>query len=175
MVKMTVELKEYALEYKLDDEKDAIDQLSGYDTGNIEQVIFETADSYTPIYNNDIWKNAQDVQDSIEEALAEGLCEIGRDVSLTKIFQTGYFHFYRNLLSANIDIIAFNKIAEKVNEHIKGMSKEQLEELAVDFDLLTEEIEDKADDFTSHHDDFSVIDDIAQVIIHIFLTEEEED
>ena len=117
MVKMTVELKNYALEYRLDDEQDAIDQLSGYDTGDIEQAIFETADSYTPIYDSDIWKNAQDVQDSIEEALAEGLCEISRDVSLTKILQTGYFHFYRNLLSANIDIVAFNKTAEFVKKY----------------------------------------------------------
>ena len=175
MVKMTVELKEYALEYRLDDEKDAIDHLSGYDNGYISDKVHEVADLYTPIYDSDIWKNAEDIQDSIEEALEEGLCEISRGVKLTSIFQTGYYHFYRTVLSANIDIIAFNKIAEKVNEHIKGMSEEQLEELAVDFDLLTDEIEDKADNFSINHSDFNVIDDIAQVIINIYLTEEEED
>lgn len=175
MVKMTVELKNYALNDRLDDEEDAIQELKGHESGYISDMIAETADSYTPIYDYDVWRNASDISDSVDEAMAEGLVSLERDASIVNILRTGYYKYYSDLLHANLDIVIFNKIAEKVNDYINdNLTEEQLKEMGVDFDIITWDIEEKVDNFDNGKD-FSDIDDIASEIINLFLTEEEED
>lgn len=172
---MTVELKNYALNDRLDDEEDAIQELKGHESGYISDMIAETADSYTPIYDYDVWRNASDISDSVDEAMAEGLVSLERDASIVNILRTGYYKYYSDLLHANLDIVIFNKIAEKVNDYINdNLTEEQLEKMGVDFDIITWDIEDKADTFNSGND-FSIVDDLANGIIKTFLTEDEEE
>jgi hypothetical protein len=155
-----VETKEYSLKGILEGEIDVVEEMldkSGY----LCDAISETADSNIPIYNAEIWEGASSISEYIEEAIAEGLAPTeGRDIDLIRIFQSGYYVFYQSLLYDNLDAIAFNYIAEKVNEFLENFPK------AKDVDIAEVEgaIEEEADS-TDNNDTFSDLEDKAQSII----------
>lgn len=154
--------KSYSLNHNLDDEQDCIESVmekSGY----ICDAISETADNYIPIYTSDIWENASKIRDSIEDAIAEGIAPVeGRDVDLEKIFQSGYYVYYERLIYENLDEIAFNYIADKVNEAVSELSTETQQ--AIDFDTVSDDIEGETTNFDNNNT-FDDLEDIAQTII----------
>lgn len=144
-----LELKEYNVRGILDDETSVLeDFISNYidNSAYICDAITEQADSAIPIYYADIWKNAKDISEYIEDAISEGLAPVdGNDIDLQRIFQAGYYNFYTSLLYDNLDIIAYNTVVSKVNEHIEKLTEEQLEK--IDMDDIEERIERETEDY----------------------------
>lgn len=154
----TIELKEYDLFGNLEDEQDALDELKEH-TGYICDAINEVADSYIPIYTNDVWSNVSKIQEHIEEAISNGLAPTDAGVDLIKIFQAGYYQYYNQSLYNNFDAIKFNYVAEKVNEVLEVMDEKKVEE--INFENLVEEIESETSAI-DNNDDMSMLDDIAK-------------
>jgi hypothetical protein len=155
-----IEKKEYSLKHVLDGEIDVVEEMldkSGY----LCDAISETADGNIPIYTQEVWENASKLQDWIEEAISEGIAPTGSgDVDLVKIFQSGYYVFYQELLYDNLDNLAYNYIAEKVNEFLTNFTKAS----EVDIAEVEGTIEEETDS-TDNNDTFSDLEDKAQAII----------
>lgn len=158
-----LELKQYDLLLEIDGygEEDIIEELEEYDGSTyVGDAISEVADSNVPIYYNDIWKNAQDIQEYIEQAVAEGLVDTSSNqIDLNKIFQAGYYEYNTRLLYANVDSFAFNTVADKLNEYFNTLTEEQLASL--DFADIEEDLESKTENFDNNNY-LSVIDDIFE-------------
>lgn len=158
-----LELKQYDLLLEIDGygEEDIIEELKEYDGSTyVGDAISEVADSNVPIYYNDIWKNAQDIQEYIEQAVAEGLVDTSSNqIDLNKIFQVGYYEYITRLLYANVDSFAFNTVAVKLNEYFNTLTEEQLASL--DFADIEEDLESKTENFDNNNH-LSVIDDIFE-------------
>ena len=158
-----LELKQYDLLLEIDGygEEDIIEELKEYDGSTyVGDAISEVADSNVPIYYNDIWKNAQDIQEYIEQAVAEGLVDTSSNqIDLNKIFQVGYYEYNTRLLYANVDSFAFNMVADKLNEYFNTLTEEQLASL--DFADIEEDLESKTENFDNNNH-LSVIDDIFE-------------
>lgn len=123
---------------ELGDEEDVCNNLKDC-TGYVCDGLSELADSSTPIYYSDVWKNAQDVQEYVEEAVNEGLVDTN-NFDIDKTLQVGYYFYYEKLLNANLENIAHNVLVDYVNElklescEELGDIEEQIEILASDFD-----------------------------------------
>lgn len=153
--------KDFALLGILDDERDMLgsfDEHSGY----ICDAITELADSYIPIYNFDVWDKVSDIQEYIEEAIAEGLVSTEGEVDLIKIFQSGYYQYYSRSLYNNLDVLAFNYIADKVNESINSLDEGT--QTSIDFDEIESAIESETDNYDNNNQ-FDDLEDTAQDII----------
>ena len=155
-----VEIKEYQLKHILDGEIDVIEEMldkSGY----LCDAISETADSNIPIYNAEVWEDAHKISEYIEDAISEGIAPTGAgDVDLIKIFQSGYYVFYQELLYENLDTLAFNYITNKVNEFLMNFNGAD----KVDITEVESVIEEETDS-TDNNDTFSDLDDKANSII----------
>jgi hypothetical protein len=167
-----IQQKEYNLIGLLNDEKDALESfVDEYDGSTyICDAIMEIGDSSTPIYNHDIWENASTISEHIEEAIASGLAptEAG-NVDLMKIFQAGYYQYYTQSLHDNLDAMAFNKVAIKVNEYLNTLTEEQVSR--INLSELEESIEEETED-TDHNDMIDILDDKAEEIISRIKEEE---
>jgi hypothetical protein len=152
--------RDYELIGILDDEEDVLDSLSGYSSSYVCDAINELADNNVPIYYNDIWEHARDSKDYVENAQKEGLCEGVTDVE--KLFQIGYYMYYQQSLYNNLDVIAFNEVAEKVNVYLEELEEETLNNL--DIVTIEEEIENQTSDF-DNNEYISKWDDISNDII----------
>ena len=124
---MTIEKRDYKLNGLLDGEVDAIEELATEFDNNSDayvcDAITETADSYIPVYNYDLWENARDISEYIEQAVSEGLVDTS-NLDLMKTFQAGYYVYYTEVLYENFEIIAFNKVVDGVNIYLKEQNKE---------------------------------------------------
>lgn len=173
-----VEERDFELLGDLEDEQDALESLmNDYDSGYVCDNISEIADNYIPIYTHDLWKNAYDIKEHIEEAISQGLCEVrGNDIDLDKIFQAGYYQYYTQSLYNNLNTIAFNMVAKLVNEKLDTLNQEMVS--LMDIDAIEREIEFRTEDFDNNNQ-MSEIQDIANEIIEEYLEnlddEEEED
>ena len=81
-----------------------------YNNGYIGDIITEIADNEIPIYYNDIWEEAKNNQDYIEEALQEfgTPTDSNGNVDLIKTFQQGiYLKNERNLYENLEDILKY--------------------------------------------------------------------
>lgn len=154
-----IELKEYDTIGILADEEDALNSFSEH-SGYICDAVSEIADSYIPIYNYDVWANASDIQEYIEEALASGLVDTTGDIDLIKIFQAGYYEYYSQSLNNNLDAMTYNYVANKVNEYLNTL--EDVE--GIDLDEVESEISDATTNY-DHNNDFDDLEGTANDII----------
>lgn len=155
-------MKDYNLIGILDDESDALDVFAEKD-GYICDAISSTADDYIPIYTHDVWKHASDIQEHIEEAISSGIAGVeGGDIDLVKIFQAGYYQYYTQSLYDNLDTLAFNYIATKVNEALSQLNEET--QKAIDLAEIVDEIETETNGYDNNNR-FDDLEDTAQSII----------
>jgi hypothetical protein len=152
--------QDYKLIEILDGDVDVVEEMLDQ-SGYLCDAISSVADSNVPIYNGEIWEGASSISEYIESAIEEGLAPVSSgDVDLMKIFQAGYFQYYTTLLYDNLDSIAFNFIAEKVNEFLNGLEDTS----HLDIDEIEEAIEDTTDN-TDNNDTFDDLADKANEII----------
>ena len=120
-------------------EKDICEELEDRDDNYICDAVSELADSYVPIYYNDLWANAAEIRNYIEDAINEGLCDT-RDTDLMRIFSAGYYQYFSQVIYENIEAIAYNVLVDYVNgmDFIEGLDIDELNdkmnELAEAFD-----------------------------------------
>lgn len=160
-----IDLKDFDLLGHLDDEQDALDSFMSDYSGStyLCDAISEISDSFIPIYNSDVWKNASDISDYIEDAISEGLAPTdGRDIDLIKIFQSGYYVYYQRSLYDNLSTMVYNMIATKANEAVSALSRETQE--AIDYEALEEAIESASENI-DNNDRFETIDEEVEALI----------
>ncbi len=144
-----LELKEYNLLGSLQDEEDVLSEFDDYDSSTyVFDAITYIADGAIPIYYEELWKHAEDIQEYIEQAVEEGLVDT-RKFDLIKCFQYGYYEYYTVSLYQNLDILVFNKIANKVNEYLNTLNEEVVEK--IDLSSLEEEIEGISDNYDNNN------------------------
>lgn len=159
-----IEKKDYDLIGILNDEQDCLEELVGK-SGYICDAISETADGFIPICNSDIWENVSSIQGYIEEAIGQGLAPVEPvkgNVDLIKIFQAGYYQYYTESLYNNLDVMAFNLIADKVNEALDNLDEETIN--VINIEAITEEIESEVDGY-DHNNTFDNLEEIAKNIV----------
>ena len=161
---MTIEKKDYDLIGILNDEEDMLDSFSDY-SGYVCDVIHELADNYIPVYYDDIWENARDISEYIDDAIAEGLTEGLADIN--KVLQYGYDRYYSQSLYNNLDIISFNMVADIINEYLD--SQDNIKD--IDLEEIESAIEEEVEDF-DHNNQTTAFNDIAQLIIQKIEAEE---
>lgn len=168
-----MELREYDLIGILEDEIYAVESLlNDYDGSTyICDAITEIADNFTPIYTHDVWENAANIRDYIEEAVQNGLVDTS-DFDLVKTFQAGYYEYYNQSLHANIEQVLFNYVANLVNEFLEGLTPEQSEQ--IDLDELEMRISGNLDEY-DNNSYFSDLEDYAAEIVEELEEELEED
>ncbi|AIW03165.1 hypothetical protein CPT_Mater230 [Bacillus phage Mater] len=145
----------------LQDEQDVLENfVMDYNTTTyVSDAINEAASSATPIYYNDIWENAADIREYIEDAISQGLAPVqAGSVDLHQIFQAGYHLYYTQSINENLDALIYNHIVDEINEYIDGNIDEEID---LDFEAIEERIEDESCDF-HQNDQFSILDDIIQ-------------
>lgn len=99
-----------SFEDAMDDDDSAFDSFNDYSSGTyICDAISEIADGMVDVYNSDLWKNAANVQEYIEQAMSEGLVNTSsRDFTLERAFQAGEYEYYTAALYKNLDELACN-------------------------------------------------------------------
>lgn len=148
--------RDYDLFGVLEDEQDILESVSEYSGSTyVCDVISEIADGAIPIYNSEIWENASNISEHIEEAIAEGLADLSGNVDLMKIFQAGYYQYYLTSLYNNIDTIAFNLVVEKVNKHLSSIDTEDIE---------MDDVEEAIDENLESFDNNSYMSDIDEAV-----------
>lgn len=117
-----------------------------YDNGYIGDIISEIADNQVPIYYSDIWEEAKENQEYIEEGLSEfGTPTDSRgQADLMRIFQQGLYlkneqNLYENL-EESLKFFMYDYIEKDLN--IKEITEEQNENLLDwDFEDNNEQLE----------------------------------
>lgn len=136
------------------------DNFRDYDNGYICDIITEIADNDVPIYYSDIWEQAKDSQEYIEEALNEfgTPTDIQGYADLMRIFQQGIYlkneqEIYENLENSlkyfMYDYIEkdlkINELTEKQNDDLLDWdfndNNEKLENLIEHIDEILKESE----------------------------------
>lgn len=110
-----------AFEDALDDDDSAFEQFMNWETSSsyICDAITEIADGMIDVSTHDLWKNAYNVQEYIEAAISEGLCNLdSRNIDLCRIFQTGEFQYYITALYENITELCRNYVIHSM-ENVK--------------------------------------------------------
>jgi len=157
-----IEVKGYNLLSNLEDEEDALNSfVNEYSESTyVGDAISEIGDSFIPIYTNDVWKDAENIQEYIEEAISSGLAPTdGNNLDLVRIFQAGYYQYYTQSLYDNLDSMAFNIIANKVNEYLNSV-----EEINLDVSAIEEAIENLTNNYDNNNR-FDDLEDKANEII----------
>ncbi len=175
MTKLQLAMREFDLIGILADEVDAVESLQNeYDgTTYVCDAITEVADNFIPIYTSDVWENAADIRDYIEEAVKNGLVDTS-NFDLVKTFQCGYYEYYNQSLYANLEHVLFNYVADLVNNFLEGLTPEQAEKL--DIDEIEMRINGNLDEY-DNNSYFSDLEDYAAEIVEELeeeLAEEEE-
>lgn len=153
--------KEYNLLGNLEDEIEAIGDFVDYGNSDmyVGDLIMEIADGYVPVYHGDIWENVKDIQEYIEEAMANGLAE-GSD--LIRTFMMGYYEFYGQSLYNNLDTMVYNIISDIVNDFLEGLTVEELKN--INMEDIEEDIKELSEDFDNNYK-MSHIEELAKKII----------
>lgn len=158
-----IELKEYTLLENLNNDIDVIQELMNDYDGSVYvcDAVTEVADRSVSIYNHELWENAPKIQEYIEQGIEVGLVNT-KQLNLMNVFQIGELLYYESLLNNNLDEIAFNKVANVVNDYLVTLEVEKIEK--IDFDFLIFLIENFTDNF-DHNDTFSSLDEKASEVI----------
>lgn len=145
----------------LNDEQDAVNEFSEYNSGYICDAIAEITDNYIPIYNNEVWENAGNISEYIERAIEEGLVATGGNIDLVSIFQAGYYVYYNEVLNNNIDAMIFNRVAKEVDNFLLTETKEY------NLDEIISAIEDEVSSFDTNNQLEDLDDVVAEIIYRI--------
>lgn len=166
-ITQAVELRSYNILGELDDEEDALQSFFEY-SGNtyVCDAITEIGDNFIPIYTSDVWKNAGDIQEYIEEAIAQGIAHVeGTNIDLIRIFQAGYYQYYCQSLYDNLDTLAFNYIADKINEAVNELNRATLD--AIDFEAVEKAIEDATNNYDNNNRFYDLEEKAKEIIENI--------
>lgn len=149
MRKINLEKKDYNLMLEIGDEETVIDNFLNYSSKKsyIQDAINEVAGSEIPIYYDDIWENARDIQEFIEEAIAEGFVDL-KNPDLVSIFMCGYEFYYRNLLNGNMGAIIYNMICCELEKLDFECDEDDIDDLIELIELYAKQIsvDDKMQD-----------------------------
>ena len=130
------------------DDDDAFESFKEWNSESsyICDAIMEIADGQVAIYDCDLWRHAQAIEDYIEEAINEGLVDL-HNFSLTNLFQNGEYQYYTSCLYKNLDELCTNWILRKCSEvdiawYYKGDEKFTFDDLK---ELILEKIDNNVD------------------------------
>ncbi|AMQ66531.1 ocr-like anti-restriction [Bacillus phage Shbh1] len=170
MTKLRIESRAYDFELLIGDEDSILDYFfTNYAKEDVYlcDAMHEQADNYVPVYHSDIWTNASDVQEYINEALEDGHLDGVTDI--TRILQVGYYEYYYALLDNNLDALCHNYIVDEVNKYLENLSEDEAEK--VDLEEIAERIETYTDGIDrdimfSHVDEYAshIIDDLTFIL-----------
>lgn len=146
-----IELKSYKLLKCLENDESVIKNVFDYQNEDsyLCDIIMEIADSHTAIYNHQLWENAPKIQEYITEALEQGLVDTTNGIDLMKIFQVGEYQYYTELLYNNLDEIAYNYVANIVNEYISNdnLITEKIEKEEIELEEIVSFISEATNNF----------------------------
>ena len=158
-----------SFENAMDDDDNAFDSFNNYSGSSyICDAIAEIADNMTDIYNGDLWKNAANVSEYIEQAMAEGLVDTSsRDFTLERAFQAGEYEYYTAALYDNLDELCCNYILDQLAktticyvDYGENLNEDEL------LDLIIKKIDSVLDDYNADNNDrFWVLEEVAQEIL----------
>ncbi|AHJ87632.1 hypothetical protein Bp8pC_202 [Bacillus phage Bp8p-C] len=139
-----LEIREYELIDILEDEADALKSLERDYDGSmyICDAIMEVADTFTPIYNYELWKNAEDIEYYIKEFVFQTGLDTN-NFSLTNLFAGGYYQYYTESLYKNLDDIMYNRAVAQVNESLKdkNVAGEVYDNIAINLEELCTDVD----------------------------------
>ena len=135
-----LERKEYGIlvEDIFNNIDDACEEVvSTYDNSSyIGDLISEVADSYVPTYNQELCEKCWELNDYVEEAMAQGLLEGAKNI--IDMLKRGAYEYYTQMLYDNEDEIKFNiaydYISKEFPHMIDELEDEELEELVQEYD-----------------------------------------
>lgn len=134
MCNLLIEKRGYNVIGILENEVQAITSFESNFSGElfIRDVIEQISKNNVPISYYDVWLNAKNIVEYIEEAMECKLIDPNADsFNLVEMFRSGYFLYYQNTLTENLDALVFNIMRVKVNEVLNTYTEEELENLAI--------------------------------------------
>lgn len=145
-----------SFENAMDDDDDVFESFMDWSSScsYICDAISEIADNMVDIYTYDLWDNAKDVQEYIEQALSEGLCNLdSSNTDLDKIFQAGEYEYYTTALYDNIDSLCTNYILRNMKDKniVFAFLKETTNTTEDIIKDLYERLDDDIDEIDSDH------------------------
>lgn len=130
----------------------------GSGSAYVSDVIYETADSYTPIYYRDILDATYVLDYYFSDAIAEGFVCLegmkGEDINLFKILQSTYYYMIEQDLYENLKDIMWNYCANLANGIFEariendGLNPDVVAKLAEKIDSELEDIAENCDNDT---------------------------
>lgn len=149
------------------DDETVCNEVSEYsDSTYLCDAISEIADNNIPTYTSEMFEKAWELQEYVDEAISQGLCDIAN--TLLQFLQAGTYEYYTQLLYNNLDTIATNIATDTINEEFDiELTEEQKEEL---LDVVTEAFEN-----TDHNDTIYDIKEKAIEVMKEFIEELEEE
>lgn len=130
------------------------------DTDYIGDIISEVADSYVPVYNQELCEKCWELNDYVSEAQAQGLLEGAKD--LLDMLRMGAYEYFTQMLYENEEEIKFNIAYDHISANYP--------------DLIDEIDEDDLEELINEYDNNSTIDDIKDGVNEfIEQLQEEED
>ena len=155
----------------MDDDDCAFSSFNDYSSGTyICDAIAEIADNMTDIYNSDLWRNAPNVSDYIEQAIEEGLCDL-QNADLMRVFQAGEYEYYTAALYDNLDELCCNYILDQLDkteicfvDYGENLNEEEL------LQLIIEKIDSYLDDYSGDNNNrfFDLDDDAQEIMDNVF-------
>lgn len=144
---MNILKKEYCLLGCLNNDEDVLEAVENNYRGStyLCDAMSEVSNNFVDIYYSDIWENSRYIDDYINSALEDGLCEGVNDIY--KIMQIGQCEYYRTLLNNNEKEIMFNIAIDYLNsikdneEVINLLTEEDIENSLEELDA-SNKIED---------------------------------
>jgi len=164
---MTTEIivkDDYKLLQNLKNEEDALNSfVSDYnDDVYLCDAISEIADNFIPIYTHDLWENAKDIREYIEEAVSEGLTE--GCTNIEDFMKAGYYQYYTRSLYDNLDIMVFNIMVDKMNAFL---SECDLDIDSLDMSYIKSGIRNISESYDNNNTFSNIHDDINDFIEEI--------
>lgn len=159
MNSLLIEKREYKVIGILQNEVKVIKSFENYLSGEIyiNSAVHVIAEKNIPLSYYDVWLNAKDIEEYIEEAMKRELLDPNADnFNLVDMFRSGYLLYYQNLLIENLDAMVFNKIIVRVNDLLNTFTEEELEQIAI------EEIESELITITENYDSNKKLSDIEK-------------
>lgn len=126
------------------------------ETGDyICDLIMRVADDHVPISYSELWENAEDIEEYIDEALAQGVAsDKGNIVS---ILQAGYYQYLSELLYSNLDTLVFNAVAEKFNQYLGTLDESEVEQ------ILVQDVEEQIRVEVEQYDNNNMVSNIEEI------------
>lgn len=130
----------------------------------LDDALYETADSNTPIYTGTVLESAIYLEDYADNAVKEGIISIDESFSVTKLFQVAWCKLLEDIMYANMQTVIFNIMINTLNDKIKEFD-------GVDTDELESFLQEKAGGMDGN-DTIADIQDAAIECYEGFITEE---